>query len=293
MRYYTRIQRESEGYAARVFEDLFPAVSERRAAATLLRAVIQRAAAATTAWSITLDPDSVRVNVGPVQLFSLSQDRAWLCVAGTKLPKLPRGIRDVSRGAMVYPTSVPIASRQYLVKARNLSALPDKVHGAALAYVDAAGARRRGRPLWEKSHSPGVLYFLEGFLQTASPRSALPDYEPHECALEGAPRLFFHFRRERDRRLVEAKLNQVRAVLGRIQCEACGFTVDDTYPELGCEICEVHHRRPLSEAAAPTNTTLDDLAVLCPNCHRAIHRTEPLLSVEDFRARFFQSNGAG
>jgi len=137
------------------------------------------------------------------------------------------------------------------------------------------------------------LYFLEGFLQTDSPRPALPDNERDEAALEGAPRLFFHFRRERDRRLVEAKLNQMRAVVGRISCEACGFSADDTYTGLGCDICEVHHRRPLSEAAAPTNTTLDDLAVLCANCHRAIHRTEPLHSVEDFRARFFQSKCSG
>jgi predicted HNH restriction endonuclease len=30
---------------------------------------------------------------------------------------------------------------------------------------------------------------------------------------------------------------------------------------------------PLSQAESPRKTTLDDLAVVCANCHRAIHST--------------------
>ncbi len=39
-------------------------------------------------------------------------------------------------------------------------------------------------------------------------------------------------------------------------------------------------------ASERVSTTLSDLAVLCPNCHRAIHRTKPLMSVEEFRSHF-------
>jgi predicted HNH restriction endonuclease len=28
---------------------------------------------------------------------------------------------------------------------------------------------------------------------------------------------------------------------------------------------------------------LDDLAIVCSNCHRMIHRTRPMMSVEEFR----------
>jgi 5-methylcytosine-specific restriction protein A len=52
------------------------------------------------------------------------------------------------------------------------------------------------------------------------------------------------------------------------------------------DVCEVHHRRPLAEASGPVTTRIEDLAILCANCHRAIHQTRPLLSVEDFRDRF-------
>lgn len=36
---------------------------------------------------------------------------------------------------------------------------------------------------------------------------------------------------------------------------------------------------------------LSDLVILCPNCHRAIHRTgKEILSVENFRNKFLKQN---
>jgi hypothetical protein len=116
-------------------------------------------------------------------------------------------------------------------------------------------------------------------------------------AVEGDPRMFFHLRRERDPALAEAKRNAVRTVIGRLECEACGFATDAAFPGLSGEVCEIHHRVPLSEACSGVETRLEDLAVLCANCHRAIHRTRPVMSVEQFRSRYFPAKavprGAG
>jgi hypothetical protein len=106
-------------------------------------------------------------------------------------------------------------------------------------------------------------------------------------SIEGEPRMFFHVRRERDPALALAKREVVRAADGRLTCEACGFSVEAIYPGLTGDVCEVHHRRPLADAVGPVETRLEDLAVLCANCHRAIHQTRPLMTVEDFRSRFF------
>jgi predicted HNH restriction endonuclease len=38
---------------------------------------------------------------------------------------------------------------------------------------------------------------------------------------------------------------------------------------------EVHHLRPLATSdRRGTKTTVDDLLVVCPNCHRALHRSK-------------------
>jgi hypothetical protein len=109
------------------------------------------------------------------------------------------------------------------------------------------------------------------------------------AAIEGEPRMFFHVRRERDSTLVEAKRSAARGTQGRLICEACGFAADTRYPGFPGEVCEVHHRRPLAEASGSVETRLEDLAVLCANCHRAIHQTRPLMGVEEFRSKFVRA----
>lgn len=111
-------------------------------------------------------------------------------------------------------------------------------------------------------------------------------------AMEGEPRIFLHLRRERDTSLVAAKRASARNSSGQLECEVCGFVAELAYPGLSAGLCEVHHRRPLSELAGSTETRLDDLAVLCPNCHRAIHQTRPMMTVEEFRQRMRQRGAA-
>ena len=95
-----------------------------------------------------------------------------------------------------------------------------------------------------------------------------------------------HLAQERDRRVVEAKKRAVLKKTGRLACEVCRF---DFHAVFGDELegfCEVHHRIPLSQATRRLRTRLEDLAILCANCHRAIHRMGPEMpAVEELRAR--------
>jgi 5-methylcytosine-specific restriction protein A len=59
------------------------------------------------------------------------------------------------------------------------------------------------------------------------------------------------------------------------------------YGELGVGFAECHHRQPLASLPKPRKTTMSDLAILSANCHRMIHRTRPLMTVEAF-ARLLQ-----
>ena len=73
-----------------------------------------------------------------------------------------------------------------------------------------------------------------------------------------------------------------------LRCMACRFDFATTYGDLGDGYIECHHLNPLSERAdsdwpKELVTSIEQVAVLCANCHRMIHRRRPALSIEDLR----------
>ena len=78
-------------------------------------------------------------------------------------------------------------------------------------------------------------------------------------------------RRERDRALRAKKIAAVKRSGGLIVCEACGFDFGQAYGSRGNGYIEVHHVNPL-HVTGSTDTRLDDLALVCANCHRMCHR---------------------
>jgi 5-methylcytosine-specific restriction protein A len=125
--------------------------------------------------------------------------------------------------------------------------------------------------------------------KTAAPVPIAEDVDL--SAIEGEPRLFFHLRRERSQALRKAKKDAERNAGKSLCCESCGLVTEHAFPGLTEDILEVHHRISLSDVEGTVVNTLDDLALLCPNCHRAIHRTKPMLSVEEFRKLVLHQTG--
>ncbi len=68
-------------------------------------------------------------------------------------------------------------------------------------------------------------------------------------------------------------------------CQVCGFAFADVYGERGEDYIEVHHKRPVSSYdGAIQIDPREDMAVVCANCHRMIHRdAEQPLSIESLR----------
>lgn len=107
----------------------------------------------------------------------------------------------------------------------------------------------------------------------------VPDPDLGVPAAEGGARERVHLSRERDSRIRNAKVASVLKRGGKIVCEVCGFDFGAVYGSRGDGYIEVHHRIPL-HVSGPTETSLEDLALLCSNCHRMIHRDQPWLTVE-------------
>ncbi|MCC6825191.1 MAG: HNH endonuclease [Acidobacteria bacterium] len=68
-----------------------------------------------------------------------------------------------------------------------------------------------------------------------------------------------------------------------MECEVCGFNFKAEYGEIGEGFCEVHHLLPLAESNKGRRTKLSDLAIICSNCHRMIHKTKPIKGIKAFR----------
>lgn len=92
-----------------------------------------------------------------------------------------------------------------------------------------------------------------------------------------------HITRERSKVIVKKKKESILKETGELRCECCGFDFSETYGDRGNEFIECHHTTPVSEMVTGAKTKLSDLALLCSNCHRMIHRKSPWLSIEQLR----------
>jgi hypothetical protein len=100
---------------------------------------------------------------------------------------------------------------------------------------------------------------------------------------EGAEYEIKHKQRERSRALVTQAKAQFIRTHGHLFCEACGFDFRKTYGKVGDGFIEAHHLTPVSELKSGAKTKISDLALVCSNCHRMLHRKRPWLSISALR----------
>lgn len=93
-----------------------------------------------------------------------------------------------------------------------------------------------------------------------------------------------HLSRERSSKLVAEKKRRALSEKGAISCEACDFEYGKVYGKRGDGFIEAHHLTPVHQLLPGTKTRLQDLALLCANCHRIIHAQKPWLTLEELRA---------
>lgn len=171
-------------------------------------------------------------------------------------------------------TTVRFSSLQLFAERHRLSSLKKLSNGEPLSdnYIRSYVPCRTPEFLFSAASQP-----------SAAP---VPDIEADEISVrEGAVSTRQHLHRERDRTIIAAKRRQVLSVIGRLACSVCGFDFQQFYGELGADFCEVHHLRALADTDGEVETRLEDLAIVCSNCHRMLHRTHPFLTVEQLKSK--------
>lgn len=125
--------------------------------------------------------------------------------------------------------------------------------------------------LFESEQGSGIWRFRKW--QTPPPSvSELNEERDNYEAVEGGlvPRL--HLVRERDPQLIA----KFKASLNDPRCETCSMNFTEVYGALGANYIEAHHKTPIALMEDGAKTSLKDLAALCSNCHRVIHKNYPM-----------------
>ena len=99
---------------------------------------------------------------------------------------------------------------------------------------------------------------------------------------EGRERFDLHRRRERNGDLpIKVKKKRFNDV-GTLACDVCDADFAEIYGDFGKGFIEAHHKIPVSQLNEESETKMTDIALVCSNCHRMLHRGSGL-TVEDLK----------
>jgi 5-methylcytosine-specific restriction protein A len=155
---------------------------------------------------------------------------------------------------------------------RSMLEVPAKTHRTDRGYI--------GQRFWffpEDSIHYGQ--FLESFRLMAQggvpPRRSS---EEQSAFQEGQRSLIEAILSARNPRLVAAAKQE-----HGFDCQVCGFNFERQYGPIGKGFIEAHHKIALASKKGTRLSSVDDINVLCANCHRMVHKEAPPIPIERLR----------
>lgn len=140
-------------------------------------------------------------------------------------------------------------------------------------------------------NSLDIFYAVDGKgrghwgLRDFEPNNTLVDLTDDDSGfLEGKKKLRKHICRERNAKVIKLAKENYKRKYGILKCEICNFNFESKYGEVGEDFIEGHHIKPVSELVDGEKTKVEDIVLLCSNCHRMIHRKRPWLSKCDLKS---------
>jgi len=100
---------------------------------------------------------------------------------------------------------------------------------------------------------------------------------------EGQRTLYLHYKIERNKKIVNLAKALALKNNKELRCEVCGFSFFEHYGDRGKNFIEGHHVNPLGLVDESVETKIEDIRLLCSNCHSMIHIKYPWLTIEELK----------
>lgn len=139
--------------------------------------------------------------------------------------------------------------------------------------------------VFHKISSNKDIFYLVG--EKGDGHWGMRDFEPHDYDVditedddgfvEGKKKLRTHICRERNYKVIKEAKKRYKQKHGKLICEICQFDFEKVYGEIGKDFIEGHHIVPVSELQDGDRTEVEDIVLVCSNCHKMLHRKRPWL----------------
>lgn len=128
-----------------------------------------------------------------------------------------------------------------------------------------------------------INHFIFGIVETNQVGyNELDDFTIEDFP-EGKESYRLHRIRERNPKLIRQVKERFKKGYGRLYCQICGFDFYNTYGQIGFDYIEGHHNKPISELPEGYRTKVEDIILVCSNCHKMLHRRRPWLKSEELK----------
>jgi predicted HNH restriction endonuclease len=206
---------------------------------------------------------------------------------------LPKGlVYTFNRKINNYEISVSVDSikRKYITRQNNIDTKADEIINTITRITnDDIPTDRTSKPRkvlnWILSGND-YSWAIETKIEHQVPQEfikAFKEADEDERFPEGKEKYRIHKSKERNQKLIALKKHKAFLQNPNLPCEICGFSFKVRYGEIGDKFIEAHHILPISELTEEIENNLNDLILVCANCHKMIHKRRPWLTMQEIK----------
>jgi len=176
-------------------------------------------------------------------------------------------------------------------KVRNLTGSHRTLDRRRLATFESGISKitKKGLKYLEKSEPVLLSLEIQGFSKSVIRRQAEQDYS-QIIIEEGTVDERTVEQRKRSAKLRKIAITEFKKGHGgKIFCETCRFDFSRAYGNHGKGFIEIHHTKPVHQVDLRGRRTklpkaLEEVVLLCSNCHRMVHRRKNMLSISELKS---------